>query len=133
MHNTFNWCCVHTLETLGPIDAERVPKLLCVRLDNQTNRFWLITHAHCRRMKWREQQPITVLELRCRRLSSPLVLPQDSSFYGCFSWVDLHGHCQGKHAHGEHVIGEEDFRERQAGLRAALHSIEATPMQSDIL
>ena len=80
-------------------------------------------------MKWRRQQRITVLELRCRKLNSPLVLPQDSSFYGCFSWVDLHSHCQGVHADGQPVIREKDFQERQAGLRAALESIEATPMR----
>ena len=81
-------------------------------------------------MKWRKQQPITVLELRCRKLSNPLVLPQDSSFYGCFSWVDLQSHCRGVHADGQHVIGEEHFQEQQAGLRAALRSIEATPLQN---
>ena len=71
-----------------------------------------------------------MLELRCRRLDTPLVLPQDSSFYGCFSWVDLHSHCQGVNAGGQHVIGEEEeFRERQAGLRTALKTIEATPLQ----
>ena len=80
-------------------------------------------------MKWRKQQPITVLELRCRRLDTPLVLPQDSSFYGCFSWVDLHSHCQGFNADGQHVIGDQDFRERQAGLRTALETVEALPLQ----
>lgn len=89
----------------------------------------LMHSAHCRRMKWRRQQPITVLELRCKRLREPLVLPQDSSYYGCFSWVDLHSQCQEMHAEGEYVIEEEDFEERQAGLRAALQTIEATPVQ----
>ena len=80
-------------------------------------------------MKWRRQQPITVLELRCKKLREPLVLPQNSGYYGCFSWVDFHSQCQNMHAEGEYVIAEEEFKERQARLRAALQAIEATPVQ----
>ena len=70
-----------------------------------------------------------MMELRCRRLDEPLVLPQDSSYYGCFSWVDLHAQCQGVHAKGQYVIGEDEFTEKQLGLRAALERIEATSVQ----
>ena len=41
------------------------------------------------RLRWRERQPITVLELRARRLAAPLVVPPQEHFWGCFSWVDL--------------------------------------------
>ncbi len=84
---------------------------------------------YCRRMKWRKQQPITVLELRCRRLDQPLTLLQDSSFYGCFSWVDLYAQCKGAHGRGRDVINDSDFREKQCGLRAALQVVDATPVE----
>ena len=83
----------------------------------------------CRRMKWRKQQPITVLELRCRELDQPLTLLQDSSFYGCFSWVDIHAQCKGAHGQGQYVISDSDFGEKQRGLRAALQTLDATPVQ----
>lgn len=83
----------------------------------------------CRRMKWRKQQPITVLELKCMRLDTPLVLLQDDALYGCFSWVDLHRQVQGFQAEGQYVLGEDEYREKQAGVRAALQKIDATPVQ----
>ena len=83
----------------------------------------------CRRIKWRKQQPITVLELRCRRLDQPLTLLQDSSFYGCFSWVDIHAQCKGANGQGRDVISDSNFREKQQGLRAALQTVDATPVE----
>ena len=84
----------------------------------------------CRRMKWRRQQPITVLELRCRRLDQPLSLLQDSSYYGCFSWVDIHAQCNGAHdGRGRDVISDSDFIDKQRGLRAALQVVDATPVE----
>ena len=80
-------------------------------------------------MKWRKQQPITVLELRCRELDDPLTLLQDSSFYGCFSWVEIHAPGPGAHGRGRNVISDSDFREKQHGLRAALQAIDATPVE----
>ena len=41
------------------------------------------------RLRWRQRQPITVLELRCRRLQVPLTLPNNPDLWGCFSWVSL--------------------------------------------
>ncbi len=82
----------------------------------------------CRRMKWRKQQPITVLELKCRRLDTPLVFLQDDALYGCFSWLDLHKQVQGFQAEGQYVVGEDRFREKQAGVRAALQKVEAIPI-----
>mmetsp|Transcript_41091 Transcript_41091/g.105072 ORF Transcript_41091/g.105072 Transcript_41091/m.105072 type:complete len:186 (+) Transcript_41091:144-701(+) len=38
------------------------------------------------RMKWKPSQPITVMELRCRRRSAPLRLPMRPEYQGCFSW-----------------------------------------------
>ena len=43
------------------------------------------------RLRWREQQPITVLEVRAHRLTDPLILPAREDWWGCFSWVDLGG------------------------------------------
>jgi hypothetical protein len=46
------------------------------------------------RLRWRERQPITVLELRAWRLAAPLVVPPQEHFWGCFSWLDLGGQQQ---------------------------------------
>ena len=70
-----------------------------------------------------------MLELRCRMLDQPLTLQQDSSFYGCFSWVDIHAQCKGAHGRGQDVISDSDFQEKQCGLRAALQAIDATPVE----
>ena len=71
-----------------------------------------------------------MLELRCRRLDQPLTLLQDSRYYGCFSWVDIHAQCNGAHdGRGRDVISYSDFREKQRGLRAALQVVDATPVE----
>ena len=41
------------------------------------------------RLRWRRQQPITVLELRCRCLAPPLTAANSPDLWGCFSWVTL--------------------------------------------
>jgi hypothetical protein len=41
------------------------------------------------RLKWRAQQPITLLEVRCYNLPQQLELPTAEDLWGCFSWLDL--------------------------------------------
>ena len=41
------------------------------------------------RLRWRERQPITVLELRVHTLAAPLELPPREEYWGCFSFVAL--------------------------------------------
>lgn len=75
-------------------------------------------------MRWRKQQPITVLELKCEQLAEPLIMPQSESFYGCFSWVDL-GEVSNDLA-AEPVLPAARFAEMQADLRNALLSIDSS-------
>lgn len=45
-----------------------------------------------KRLKWRAQQPITVMLLRVWNFEQPMYVRQDESLWGCFSWVDLSCH-----------------------------------------
>lgn len=77
------------------------------------------------RLRWRPKQPITVLELRCSALQQPLTVQNDNKYWGCFSWVDLE---EGVSNHAVQsvlsVVGDDDFRERQQGVRTALQSLQ---------
>lgn len=42
-----------------------------------------------KRLRWRQQQPITVLRLRCRKLQQPLEFRNLPELWGCFSWVSI--------------------------------------------
>lgn len=44
-----------------------------------------------RRLKWRRNQPITVLELRVFQLNPALEVPTQEEWYGCFSWAAIKG------------------------------------------
>lgn len=46
-----------------------------------------------KRLRWRQKQPVTILELRAYRLHTPIALPAQDDYWGCFSWLDLGG-CQ---------------------------------------
>ena len=74
-------------------------------------------------MRWRMQQPITILELRCERLAQPLILPQSDHFYGCFSWIHL-----GVTSEAEAVaaIPPADFERQQVSVRDALQNVETS-------
>ena len=41
------------------------------------------------RLKWKSDRPLAVLLLRVYRLAQPKILPYDSSYGGCNSWIDL--------------------------------------------
>lgn len=78
------------------------------------------------RLRWRAQQPITVLELRAAPLRAPLQLAPQEGFFGCFSWVDLssaaaaEGAAEAAAAVGQPALGDAAFAERQAEARRRL-------------
>ena len=65
-----------------------------------------------------------MLELRCSALQQPLIVPNKDSYWGCFSWVELEQGL-GKEAtqSAQKVISEDEFGERQRGVRAALQTL----------
>lgn len=84
------------------------------------------------RLKRRAAQPLTLLELRARRLRPPLALPARDDFWGCFSWVDVGARAAAEAAerwrHGTPAVPDEDFAAKQAALRRALRGMEAEPL-----
>ncbi|CAL8461748.1 g1279 [Coccomyxa elongata] len=83
-----------------------------------------------KRMRWRKQQPITILELRCERLAKPLIQPQSDHFYGCFSWVDV-GEVS-EHLPAEAALPAAEYERRQVGLRNALVDVNTTDIMEEI-
>ncbi|KAK9846560.1 hypothetical protein WJX81_006598 [Elliptochloris bilobata] len=84
------------------------------------------------RLKWRPRQPLTLLELRARRLRPPLALPARDEFWGCFSWVNIGAEAAKQAAHGwQHgtpALPDDVFLEKQAALRRALRSMQVEPL-----
>jgi Domain of unknown function (DUF1802) len=99
------------------------------------------------RLRWRQRQPITVLELRCRRLRAPLTPLNSPDLWGCFSWVSLpaaqHAKAGGSSSGGNGssngggtramdvllegavpVMTDEDFAKQARALRAALDGVQ---------
>lgn len=74
------------------------------------------------RLKWRPKQPITILEVRARRIpGSRLAVPSDPDMFGCFSWVDLTSATQAADvSEWEPAIPDAEFVKRQVQLRQAL-------------
>lgn len=86
------------------------------------------------RLKWRQQQPITLLELRAYRLEPPLPLPRSDDLFGCFSFVPLPALAGGDVAAalGRKVpaLGDGEFAARQALLRERLAQLaDAAPLE----
>lgn len=83
------------------------------------------------RLRWRQQQPITVLELRVYRLAEPIMVASREEFWGCFSWVDL-----GEEAAAslgatalQSALSDAAFAERQALCRRALEQLGARSLK----
>jgi hypothetical protein len=85
------------------------------------------------RLKWRSQQPITLLELRTYTLAQPLVVPARDDYWGCFSWVTLEaqprqaggvGELLGRPGGLRPALGDAEFAERQRLLRAGLQALQ---------
>ena len=76
------------------------------------------------RLRWRPKQPITILELRCSVLQQPLTVQNKESYWGCFSWVDLDpGLSQEALQSARPVLNDDEFCERQQGVRTALKKL----------
>ena len=79
------------------------------------------------RLSWKPETPITVLELRAKKLPKPRihVLPPDLDKYGgCKSWIDLPFSVPVKGEEATPALSDEAFGERQKSLRAALASVD---------
>lgn len=76
------------------------------------------------RLKWRAQQPITVLELQVAQLQEPLVIPLQDRYWGCFSWVDVQEGVSSEAVRSaKRVLPGSDFQQRQQKVRAALGTL----------
>lgn len=78
------------------------------------------------RLKWRSAQPVTILEVRCWRLRTPLLVPSREEYFGCFSWVDVAGSFEAAAVldGSSPALSHSEFGERQALLRSRLADIE---------
>lgn len=79
------------------------------------------------RLSWKPDTPITVLELRAKRLgkSSVVELPPDLDTYGgCKSWVDLPVPVPVAGHDVVPALDDEAFGEKQRALRAAMASVD---------
>eukprot|EP01025_Chloroclados_australasicus_P015345 TRINITY_DN17342_c0_g5_i2.p1 TRINITY_DN17342_c0_g5~~TRINITY_DN17342_c0_g5_i2.p1 ORF type:complete len:210 (-),score=13.63 TRINITY_DN17342_c0_g5_i2:1055-1684(-) len=53
---------------------------------NLLDKFHICTTAFAeQRLKWRQKQPMTIMELRCQQIE-PISIPSQEKFFGCFSW-----------------------------------------------
>ena len=77
-------------------------------------------------------QPLTLLELRARRLRPPVALPARDHFWGCFSWADVGERAAAEGAarwpHGAPALPDAAFADKQAVLRRALRGVQAEPL-----
>lgn len=80
------------------------------------------------RLKWRAQEPLTLLELRAWALQAPLVLQTREELFGCFSWVALSDADVAARAEwrATPALSDAAFAARAAALRAALAGLEDT-------
>ena len=79
------------------------------------------------RLSWKPDTPITVLELRAKKLPAPRVhaLPPDLEKYGgCKSWIDLPFSVPVKGEEPAPALADDAFRERQRALRSALAEVD---------
>jgi len=79
------------------------------------------------RLKWKPSQPITVMELRCRKRKTPIRLSMREEYKGCFSWVDLDMDMDGGATEmWEPVMDSSQYEDKQAQLRDKLSLIECS-------
>ena len=79
------------------------------------------------RLSWKPDTPITVLELRAKKLPAPRVhaLPPDLEKYGgCKSWIDLPFSVPVKGEEPAPALTDDAFCERQRALRSALAEVD---------
>lgn len=67
------------------------------------------------------------MELRCRRLPEPLMLPNVPELWGCFSWAALPSDFEVNEELWSKavpvILSEEQWAERQQALRRALEDV----------
>lgn len=96
-------------EVFQVTDADRVSALMPFHIWNQT----FIEE----RLKWKPNQPLYLLLLRIYRLASPSIVPYESVYGGCQSWIDLH---QAIALDGYPVLTDEEYIQQTAKIRAAV-------------
>ncbi|PSP16224.1 MAG: hypothetical protein BRC58_09750 [Cyanobacteria bacterium QS_8_64_29] len=72
------------------------------------------------RLRWKPQQPLSVLLLRTYRLPQPQALPYRPAYGGCRSWIELETSVS--LAGATPALDENSYRERVAAVRTALGS-----------
>ena len=78
------------------------------------------------RLRFRANQKITVLELRCKRIASPVMLPNVPEIWGCFSWASLPPGYEISDSMWDSatpVIDDEMWADRQRRLRSAIEDV----------
>jgi len=81
-----------------------------------------------KRLRWRPQQNVTVVEVRAFRLPRPLRVPRRDEYSGCFSWIalseeDAMTDMDALLGPAVPAVDDETFRKRQLGLRTALQQV----------
>jgi hypothetical protein len=76
-----------------------------------------------KRLGGTKKGPLTVLEVKTYRLLDPIILPQEASLYGCFSWLELD---MDQTRLDACVPCVEDFTSRQEEVRRALSRVDGT-------
>lgn len=74
-----------------------------------------------KRLRWRADQPLTLMELRLWQLKeSALRIKNAESFYGCFSWLDIPVESVDEISFGKAVVDDSEFARRQVACRRCL-------------
>ncbi len=79
------------------------------------------------RFNWKPQDPLTLLFLRVAKLSQPLILPYQSAYGGCRSWLSLDLPTAIADRTISPVLSPNDYAKRVNQIHAALKSSPAPP------
>lgn len=90
-------------------DADRVAALMPFHIWNQT----FIDE----RLKWKPNQPLSILLLRVYKLASPSIIPYEPTYGGCKSWINLRTAIA---LDGQPVLKDQDYNQRTAKIGAAV-------------
>lgn len=74
------------------------------------------------RLLWRPKVPLTIIELRCSRLASPLRLQNTPELWGCFSFANAGQISEEDWQQAIPVLPEKSFKQLQNNLREAFAS-----------
>ncbi|MEL7071537.1 MAG: DUF1802 family protein [Cyanobacteria bacterium J06581_3] len=72
------------------------------------------------RLKWKAKQPLYVLLLRAYRLPEPMVIPWESAYGGCRSWIELADSVSVEARPERAAIREEAYQSQVAAIQKVL-------------